>query len=227
MTMESKRAVIYARYSSSRQREESIERQIEICNDYAVAHNMLVIGSYVDRKKTGKTDTRPDFQRMIYESSKHLFDVVLVWRYDRFARNLDDHGAYERLLHQNSVDLISATEEIPEGSHSAIIKAVILGGNESYSVELAAKVSDGMHRAAMQGQTSGGPRVFGYRVVDKHYVLDEGEAQIIRQIFTWYDQGKCSYGAPSGTRTQDPLIKSQLLSLVARTHGYYAGVFVL
>ena len=188
--MESKRAVIYARYSSSRQREESIERQIEICNDYAVAHNMLVIGSYVDRKKTGKTDTRPDFQRMIYESSKHLFDIVLVWRYDRFARNLDDHGAYERLLHQNSVDLISATEEIPEGSHSAIIKAVILGGNESYSVELAAKVSDGMHRAAMQGQTSGGPRVFGYRVVDKHYVLDEGEAQIIRQIFTWYDQGK-------------------------------------
>ena len=111
MTMESKRAVIYARYSS---------------NDYAVAHNMLVIGSYVDRKKTGKTDTRPDFQRMIYESSKHLFDVVLVWRYDRFARNLDDHGAYERLLHKNSVDLISATEEIPEGSHSAIIKAVIL-----------------------------------------------------------------------------------------------------
>ena len=53
MTMESKRAVIYARYSSSRQREESIERQIEICNDYATAHNMLVIGSYVDRKKTG------------------------------------------------------------------------------------------------------------------------------------------------------------------------------
>lgn len=190
MTMESKRAVIYARYSSSHQREESIERQIEICNDYATAHNMLVIGSYVDRKKTGKTDTRPDFQRMIYESSKHLFDIVLVWRYDRFARNLDDHGAYERLLHQNSVDLISATEEIPEGSHSAIIKAVILGGNESYSVELAAKVSDGMHRAAMQGQTSGGPRVFGYRVVDKHYVLDEGEAQVIRQIFTWYDQGK-------------------------------------
>ena len=156
MTMESKRAVIYARYSSSHQREESIERQIEICNDYATAHNMLVIGSYVDRKKTGKTDTRPDFQRMIYESSKHLFDIVLVWRYDRFARNLDDHGAYERLLHQNSVDLISATEEIPEGSHSAIIKAVILGGNESYSVELAAKVSDGMHRAAMQGQTSHG-----------------------------------------------------------------------
>lgn len=63
MTMESKRAVIYARYSNSHQREESIERQIEICNDYATAHNMLVIGSYVDRKKTGKTDTRPDFQR--------------------------------------------------------------------------------------------------------------------------------------------------------------------
>ena len=77
MTMESKRAVIYARYSSSRQREESIERQIEICNDYAVAHNMLVIGSYVDRKKTGKTDTRPDFQRMIYESSKERIAASL------------------------------------------------------------------------------------------------------------------------------------------------------
>lgn len=185
-----RKAVIYARYSSSRQREESIERQIEICTDYAEKHNMLIIGTYTDRKKTGKTDNRPDFQRMIYESSRHLFDVVLVWRFDRFARNLDDHGAYERLLRQNNVELLSATEEIPEGSHSAIIKGVILGGNKSYSAELAAKVSDGMRRAALQGQTSGGPRIFGFRIVDKHYTVDEGEAQIIRQVFAWYDQGK-------------------------------------
>ena len=151
MTMESKRAVIYARYSSSRQREESIERQIEICNDYAVAHNMLVIGSYVDRKKTGKTDTRPDFQRMIYESSKHLFDVVLVWRYDRFARNLDDHGAYERLLHKTSVDLISATEEIPKEVtvplskplSSAVMNPTLSNWQQKYQTECTAQLCRG------------------------------------------------------------------------------------
>ena len=97
------KAVIYARYSSHSQREESIERQIEICTDYAQRHGMLLVATYTDRKKSGKSSNRPEFQRMIYESRHKLFDVVLVWRFDRFARNLADHGAYEKLLKENGV----------------------------------------------------------------------------------------------------------------------------
>lgn len=185
-----KKAVIYARYSSSRQREESIERQVDICTDYATHHDMMIVGSYIDRKKTGKSDARPDFQRMIYDSSRHQFDVVLVWRYDRFARNMDDHAAYERILKKNKVSLISATEQIPEGAHSSIIKGVILGTNESYSAELSDKVKDGMYKSALKGQISGGPRVLGYKVIDKHLVIDEGEAPIVRLIFQRYNEGR-------------------------------------
>ena len=184
------KAVIYARYSSSAQKEESIERQIEICSDYAKLHDLYVIGSYVDRGKTGRSDNRPDFQRMIYNSNQHQFDVVLVWRYDRFARNMEDHAVYEHMLRKNQVSVISATEPIPEGSHAPIVKGVILGYNESYSAELAAKVTDGMYKAALKGQSFGGCRVLGYRTVDKAWVVDEGEAQIVRMIFDLYHSGK-------------------------------------
>lgn len=185
-----KRAVIYARYSSSSQKEASIERQIEVCTDYAERQDIVVVGTYVDRGKTGRSDNRPDFQRMIYDSHRRQFDLVLVWRYDRFARNMEDHSVYEHLLRKNGVSVVSATEYIPEGSHASIVKSVILGCNESYSAELAAKVQDGMRKAAQKGQSFGGGRILGYRSIDKMWVIDEGEAPIVRLIFELYLSGK-------------------------------------
>ena len=149
-----------------------------------------MIGSCVDRGKIGQSDNRPNFQRMIYNSNQHQFDVVLVWRYDRFARNMEDHAVYEHMLRKNQVSVISATEPIPEVFHAPIVKGVILGYNESYSAELAAKVTDGMYKAALKGQSFGGGRVLGYRTVDKAWVVDEGEAQIVRMIFDLYHSGK-------------------------------------
>ena len=59
------RAVIYARYSSDGQREESIEGQLRECKEYAERHNMTVVLTYVDRATSAKTDNRPEFQKMI------------------------------------------------------------------------------------------------------------------------------------------------------------------
>ena len=78
-------AVIYARYSSDNQREESIEGQIRECTDYAEKNGITVIKHYIDRAFSAKTDNRPEFQQMIKDSGKKLFDVVLVWKCDRFA----------------------------------------------------------------------------------------------------------------------------------------------
>ena len=72
------KAVIYARYSSDNQREESIEGQIRDCRDYAEYNGIEIVGEYIDRAFSAKTDDRPDFQRMIADSAKKLFDVVLV-----------------------------------------------------------------------------------------------------------------------------------------------------
>jgi site-specific DNA recombinase len=83
-------AVIYARYSSDSQREASIEGQLRDCKDYAEKNGITVVGTYIDRAYSAKTDDRPDFQRMIKDSAKKIFDVVLVWKLDRFARNRFD-----------------------------------------------------------------------------------------------------------------------------------------
>ena len=83
-------AVIYARYSSDSQREASIEGQLRDCKDYAEKNGITVVGTYIDRAYSAKTDDRPDFQRMIKDSGKKIFDVVLVWKLDRFARNRFD-----------------------------------------------------------------------------------------------------------------------------------------
>ena len=77
--------VIYARYSSDNQREESIEGQIRECKEFAERQGIMVIGTYIDRAQSAKADNRPDFQRMVKDSTKRLFDMVIVWKLDRFA----------------------------------------------------------------------------------------------------------------------------------------------
>ena len=88
-------AVIYARYSSEGQREESIDGQIRECMEYCKQNGMTVVKEYIDRALSAKTDNRPDFQRMIKDSAKGLFDVVVVWKLDRFARNRYDSAHYK------------------------------------------------------------------------------------------------------------------------------------
>ena len=78
-------AVIYARYSSDNQREESIEGQIRECTAYAEKNGITIVKHYIDRAISAKTDNRPEFQQMIKDSDKKLFDIVLVWKLDRFA----------------------------------------------------------------------------------------------------------------------------------------------
>ena len=90
-----KTAVIYARYSSNRQREESIEGQIRECKAFATQNNLSIIHEYIDRAFSAKTINRPDFLKMIEDSSKHAFDYVIVYTLDRFSRNRYDSAVYK------------------------------------------------------------------------------------------------------------------------------------
>ena len=106
--------VIYARFSSHSQTEQSIEGQLRICNEYAKRNGYTVIGEYIDRAITGKTDNRPDFQRMIADSKKKCFQGVLVYALDRFGRNVIQTAINENTLNKNGVILLSATEEFKD-----------------------------------------------------------------------------------------------------------------
>ena len=113
-------AVIYARYSSDNQREESIEGQIRECTAYAEKNGITIVKHYIDRAISAKTDNRPEFQQMIKDSDKKLFDIVLVWKLDRFARNRYDSARYKTQLKKNGVKLMSATEIYTLSLHDAL-----------------------------------------------------------------------------------------------------------
>ena len=89
---------IYARYSSDNQREESIEGQLRECREYAERNNMTIVGTYIDRALSAKTADRPEFQHMIKDSAKELFEIVLVWKLDRFSRDRYDSAHYKHIL---------------------------------------------------------------------------------------------------------------------------------
>ena len=107
-------AVIYARYSSDNQREESIEGQLRECQEYAEHNGITVLRNYIDRALSAKTDNRPEFQQMIRDSGKGLFDAVLVWKLDRFSRDRYDSAHYKHILKKNGVKVVSAKESISE-----------------------------------------------------------------------------------------------------------------
>ena len=96
-------AVIYARYSSDNQREESIEGQLRECKEYADQNGITVVRTYIDRALSAKTDSRPQFQQMIKDSERGIFDVIIVWKLDRFARNRYDSARYKTQLKRNGV----------------------------------------------------------------------------------------------------------------------------
>ena len=121
------KAVIYARYSSDNQTEASIEGQLRECMEFAEHTGIDVIGNYIDRALSAKTDNRPEFQRMIKDSYKHAFDCIIVWKLDRFARNRYDSAHYKTLLKKNGVKVISAKETIANGSEGILLESVLEG----------------------------------------------------------------------------------------------------
>lgn len=158
--------VIYARYSSDNQREESIDGQLRECKAFAAKNDIQIVGTYIDRALSAKTDNRPDFQRMIKDSEKHTFDVIIVWKLDRFARNRYDSAHYKAILKRNDVRVISATEAISQGAEGIILESVLEGMAEYYSAELSEKVIRGQTENAYKCKFNGGTIPFGY-IIDQ------------------------------------------------------------
>ena len=184
-------AVIYARYSSDNRREESIEGQIRECTAYAEKNGITVIKHYIDRAFSAKTDNRPEFQQMIKDSGKKLFDVVLVWKFDRFARNRFDSANYKMILKKNGVHLISVMEPIAEGSQGILVETLLEGMAEYYSAELSEKVIRGQTENALKGKCTGGTGTIGYKIdEDKFYHLDPLTSPLVLEAFQRYDNGE-------------------------------------
>lgn len=185
-------AVIYARYSAGpRQTDQSIEGQLRVCTEFCKNRGLTVIDTYCDRHISGKTDERPEFQRLISDAKKRRFEAVVVYKTDRFARNKYDSAIYKRELKQNGVQIFYAAEAIPEGPEGIILESLMEGLAEYYSAELAQKIKRGMRESALKCQSTGAGRPLGYYTDEqKHFQIDPEAAQTVRTIFDLYIKGE-------------------------------------
>ena len=184
-----KTAVIYARYSSSNQTEQSIEGQLRVCHEFAERENILILDTYIDRAMTGTNDNRADFQRMIKDSSKREWNYVIVYKLDRFSRDKYGTAVHKKTLKDNGVKLLSATECIPDTPEGIIMESLIEGMGQYYSEELSQKVRRGMNETRQKGNFTGGHLLYGYSVENKKVIIDEEKAEIVRYIFEQYSVG--------------------------------------
>ena len=182
-------AVIYARYSSDKQNEQSIEGQLRICEDYCRLNNYEITARYIDRATSGKTDNRIEFQQMIKDSQKKKFKHIVVYKLDRFSRDRYDSAIYKRLLKLNGISVLSATEQIGNSPEGIILESLLEGIAEYYSAELSQKVKRGNFENIQKGYSIGGPRLYGYKVIDKRYHVDDQEAKIVYMVFSMYANG--------------------------------------
>ena len=166
------KAVVYARNSSDSQPEESIEgRQLRECLEFANKIGVDVVANHIDRAKTATSDNRPDFQRMIKDSYKHCFDMIIVWKLDRFSRDRYDSAHYKHILKKNGVKVVSAKENISEGPEGIILESMLEGMAEYYSAELSVKVKRGLKENALKAKVNGGQVPFGFYIDEEQNTL--------------------------------------------------------
>jgi len=180
--------VIYARYSSDSQREESIDGQLRECYAFAEKQGISIIDTYIDRALSAKTDNRPAFQQMIKDSDKQKFNLVIVWKLDRFARNRYDSARYKNTLKKNNVKVVSATETISQNAEGILLESMLEGYAEYYSVELSEKVTRGMTENALKCKFNGGTVPIGYVInKDQMFEVDPVKAPYVVAAFQAYD----------------------------------------
>lgn len=178
-----KTAVAYARYSSDKQQESSIVVQIQEIKKYCAEHKIELIHEYIDEAQTGTNANRKSFQQMIADSTKGEFDMVIVHRMDRMARNVEDALHYKKYLAMQGVRLVSVIESFDESPEGDFFKLISMGMAELYSKKLARECVEGQLQNAKEGNAMGGYPPLGYEVKGKRYIINEDEAKIVRLIF--------------------------------------------
>lgn len=164
-----KKCVIYARYSSERQTEQSIEGQLRVCYEFAKNNELIIVHEYIDRAMTGTNDLRKEFQQMLSDSEKtNEWDICLVYALDRFGRNSIEQAINKYKLQKTGKIVISATQRTSrniDGSQNLdgiILENMYVGMAEYYSAELSQKVKRGLNESRIKGQFTGGVPIFGY-----------------------------------------------------------------
>ncbi len=226
------RVAQYARFSSDNQRTESIDAQVRAMNQFCKQNHWQVVATYTDEARSATTDNRPQFQQMISDSSKGIFDIVLVHKLDRFSRDRYDSAIYKKRLKKNNVKLCSVLERIDDSPESIMMESVLEGMAEYYSKNLGREVMKGMKETALQCKHTGGCTPLGYDLDEnKHLIINQHEAEAVKIIFQMFADGHgymaiINYLNEHGYKTKRGCIfgKNSLYEILRNEK--YTGVFV-
>lgn len=181
------RAAVYIRYSSENQRDGySVEYQLDECKKYIEEHGFSFEKAYIDEAVSGKsTNNRDAFFSLLSDVKNGLYDVVIVYKYSRFARNLMEATLYRQQIEKHGAKLISAMERIDDSTpEGRMMRNIIMTMDEYYSDNLSTFVQSSMYTAAKQGKYLGGNPPYGFQISDKgEFIENKAEADIVRRVF--------------------------------------------
>ncbi len=180
------KAVIYARFSSDKQDEASIDAQVRACQEYAAGKGLSIQEIYADEAISGKgskTASRKAYQKMLRDVNKGSFDTILIHKYDRVARNLGEHVNLEKRLKDKRVELIAVAQDFGNSAEAKIMRTLMWSLSEYYLDNLSSEVKKGHRETALKAKHNGGSAPFGYDVVNQEYVINELEAGYVKKIF--------------------------------------------
>ena len=224
--------VLYSRYSSNMQDDNSLAYQMSAAEEYCRSHHMEIAETYADAAYSGTTDKRPNFQRMMKDAQNHpAWKKILVYKLSRLFRNARAQADYEAMLKNLGIVCISITESFPDtplGRHERRVQA---SHNQLVSEETGEHTFSGQLEKARQGLHCGGRPPLGYRIENQRLVIDDDQAETVRMIFNMYLSGN-SYRTiaehlnAEGRRTQEgsKFSKNSFHSILHQEK--YCGVFV-
>ena len=180
------KAAIYTRFSSDNQTELSTQAQVRACTEYAKANGLDIYKIYSDEAISGteeKTDHRLQYQLMLQDAKQKLFDVLLIHKYDRVARSLEEHVRLSKMMEREKIPIIAVAQNFGTSIEGDFAKQMMWVLSEYYSKNLSKEVRKGHREIALKGLHNGGPAPFGFRVVDQKLVINDLEAFYVRKMF--------------------------------------------
>lgn len=175
--------VIYARYSSHNQKEESIEQQVEECMAFAKQNKIKIVHAYADKALSGRTDKRPQFQKMMRDAEKKQFSVVVAYKSNRIARNMLQALNYEDRLSRFGIETLYAKEEFGNTAAGRFALRTMMNVNQFYSENMAEDIKRGMRDNAESCKVNGALPLGYVKGEDGRYAIDPREAEIVRSIY--------------------------------------------
>lgn len=178
------RAVIYARFSSDMQREESIDAQVRACKNYCQSKGYLVIGQYVDEAKSGRELTKRDaYNQMLADALEDKFDIIIFHKIDRNSRNELNYYTTKDKLEKLGIRYEYAVQHIDASPEGQMMEGVLVSMAAYYSRNLSKETKKGLNENAYKAQFNGGTAPLGFRIVDKHYEIEPIEAEAVLALF--------------------------------------------